>query len=255
LKEFGVEAIAVGLQKIVVSDAHRIQTSVAQRQLALFDTVVFVSPNAVDVFFDQAFIVPYAANLCWLCVGQATAQALRQQLPLANHGSIICGASNDADAVLVLLNSLRNEIYSTTSSQLANRSASKFLKILVVRGTSGRDDWILACQQAGDQVEVLSAYASIEQSPDRAVFERLTASQAVQKSGGDSPVVFVVASTQLAAQLFKWLSAESPELAQWALRQTSFAIHPRIVDRLESFGFVAPKLISPGVQGIVEGLK
>jgi uroporphyrinogen-III synthase len=255
LTALGIEAVAAGLQKIVVTDLHRAQTSAARQQLSWFDTVVFVSPNAVDVFFDQPLLGPLPSKLYWLCVGQATAQALRQQLPVSSQGSIICGTSNDADAVLVLLNSLRAQFRAEASAQATGTNDSNALKVLVVRGTSGREDWIQTCKEFGDQVAVLAAYTSSEQVPDLNVTQQLTARRKAQKQGSNSPVVFVVASTQLAGQLFQWLSSQSPELADWALSQTTLAIHPRIVDRLVSFGFVAPKLISPGVQGIVDGLK
>jgi uroporphyrinogen-III synthase len=255
LNQLGIDAVAIGLQKIVVSDTLRAQTLAFKAKLPAFDTIVFVSPNAVEVFFDSPLLGVVPANLQWLCVGQATAQALRQHLPDANHKSVVCGISNDADAVLLLLNSLRKEKLVKINLQSDKGATSDPLRVLVVRGSSGREDWIAACQQAGDSVEVLAAYASIEQSPSFAFTQQLKARQQVQNQALVTPVCFVVASTQLARQLHQWLAATSPELVQWAMQQSTLAIHPKIVEQLQSFGFVAPKLISPGVQGIVQGLK
>jgi uroporphyrinogen-III synthase len=255
LKQLGIDAVAIGLQKIVVSDTLRAETLAFKTKLPLFDTVVFVSPNAVEVFFDSPVAVSIPASIQWLCVGQATAQALRQHLPAANHKSIVCGISNDADSVLILLNALRKEKLVKTNSPNDKGVTSKALKVLVVRGSSGREDWIAACQQAGDAVEILPAYTSVEQLPSFAFTQQLRACQQSRDQAVVTPVCFVVASTQLARQLHQWLSATSPELVQWAMQQTTLAIHPKIVEQLESFGFVAPKLISPGVQGIVQGLK
>jgi uroporphyrinogen-III synthase len=255
LNQLGFNSVAIGLQKIVVSDSLRVQALAVKALLPTFDAIVFVSPNAVEVFFDSPSLGGVPANLQWLCVGQATAQALRQQLPVANHKSVVCGISNDADSVLLLLNSLRKEKLVKVNLQSDTNTISDPLKVLVVRGSSGREDWITACQQAGDSVEILPVYTSVEQSPSFAFTQQLKACQQAQNQGLAMPVYFVVASTQLARQLHQWLSATSPELVQWALQQTTLAIHPKIVEQLESFGFVAPKLISPGVQGIVQGLK
>ncbi len=263
LNQLGIDAVAIGLQKIVVSDTLRAQTLAVKAKLPSFDTIVFVSPNAVEVFFDSPLLGVVPANLQWLCVGQATAQAVRQHLPVANHKSVVCGISNDADSVLLLLNSLRKEKLVKINLQKIVKinlqsdkgATSDALRVLVVRGSSGREDWIAACQQAGDSVAILAAYTSVEQSPSFAFTQQLKARQQVQNQGLATPVCFVVASTQLARQLHQWLAATSPELVQWAMQQSTLAIHPKIVEQLESFGFVAPKLISPGVQGIVQGLK
>jgi uroporphyrinogen-III synthase len=252
LQNLGFEAFPLGLQKIVIDDDLRNQTTLAWQRIAQFDALVFVSPNAVDVFFDARQEHALTPNLRVLCVGPATAQALAQRLPSGSQQLIGCGTSNDADGVVLLLNNLRQESIVKTKSQGA---LFQPLKVLVVRGVSGRDDWIAACRTAGDLVEVLAAYRSIEQAPSTAALEQLFKEQAKHRQGDPSSVVFVVASTQLTGRLFDCLSAASPSLAQWALGQPSLAIHQKIVQRLQSFGFVAPKLISPGVQGIVEGLK
>jgi uroporphyrinogen-III synthase len=255
LKLCGVNAVAIGLQKIVVSHELRAQTDLVRKKIASFDLVIFVSPNAVDVFFETPLSGELPQNLRWICVGQATGQALCQHLAPPIHRSILIGNSNDADAVLVLLSNLRDEMRTKNNAQSIRLPAVSPLKILVVRGATGREDWIATCQEAGDQVQVLCAYASIEQSPTQTLTQQLLVCQQAQIAGAASPVVFVVASTQLAGQLVQWLSTISPSFLAWALQQTTLAIHPKIVERLLSFGFVAPKLISPGVQGIVQGLE
>ncbi len=243
LTQRGLVAHSLNLQKIVVSAACRADIEESKQSLDRFDAIVFVSPNAVEVFFEGAqFDLSFSAKpeLRWLAVGQATGISLKNALPCTWHASIQVGQSNDADGVQLLLDELRTK-------------RDRAMAVLVVRGNTGREDWIRYCINQGDKVEVLSAYASVEQVPDPSIVDQLLR----YKSLGDHspPIVWVIASTQLATQFYSWLEQLSPEVLLWAKQQQTMAIHPKIVDRLESFGFVAPKLIASGVQGIVQGLK
>jgi hypothetical protein len=100
---------------------------------------------------------------------------------------------------------------------------------------------------------VIALYEVEDLSVAKPVQDRL-----IEVFGRAGRLTWVVASTTLAERLHEWVTTTeqlSPGFASWAKQQKSLAIHPKIVSKLESNGFVAPKLIGAGVEGILGGLE
>lgn len=224
--------------------------------------VFFVSPSAVQHFFDQVFMpagepavepsfqpfvqppaerAPAATawpSTVWAAApGPGTAQALlaRGVTPSRVIQPPADAAQFDSEAVWPQIRSL----------PLAGR------RVLIVRGQGGREWLADRLASAGAKVECLTAYRrgppqlntaewhTLEQAwraPDRALW-LWTSGEAL----GHLPALI----DQLAKRL------DGPSAAQWLGQVQGLATHPRILEQARHLGFVRAQACEPSLEGIV----
>lgn len=199
-------------------------------RLQQFDIVVFVSPGAVHAFFEIAGDWP--VTLRCAAIGPATAEAL--QASPAGKAPVIRPDAAPYDAAALL--------------RMPPFDQPAGLRILVVRGEDGRDDWIERLAVAGADVALLAAYRSEAQPIDAAARETLR-----QWLGGSNAPVFAFSTGSAAEAVSGALAEES--FADAFARCTVFAIHPRIAARLRALGWQRVHTIAPGEDALAAAIE
>ncbi len=258
LAQQGVQSLALSFQATQSSAAQRQVVFEQWQRLDQFDDVVFVSPSAVDHFFEPKLttattVLPnWPSHLRALAIGpgswQSVADAFKKMgmdcvNPILENAFVDQNKEFDANTLAQwLIQDLPNRVKQTAAR-----------KILIVRGERGRDDWIDELNQSGFQTLVLSAYSIIELMPDAAsLINQLN--QLIEGVKGQ-PLVVVVASVNQAQRLIQWIEQAdntSPALAQQLRRAQYWAIHSKIAAALRPLGADAVQLIKPAVKGIVD---
>jgi len=196
----------------------------ARRPLAM---VMFVSPSAVQRFFDQQ-----PAGQAWPAGVLAAAPGLGTRQALLQAGvpeAALCsppadGGQFDSEALWAVLQP---------------RCAWSGSSALVVRGESGRDWLAEALRQQGAQVHFVEAYRRTVPVPDGAAQAALAAALA-------SP------------QAFCWLFSSSeavghlPALAPGAdwTQARALATHPRIADAARQLGLAQVQTVAPTPEAV-----
>ena len=265
-----IQAHALSFQMIAQTPSQTQACQMHYAGAAQWDHLVFVSPNAVDAFFQPnvAFIrgessaetsAPNSARTLatrvnpfsdgqLLVTGPGTLAALEHWLgPLTdalaqNRSRQIDSPAFDADGLMAQINEL------IIAREKSNKRASpnQPLNILVVKGEVGRVDWIAAIRAKGVIVEELQAYCAVDCEPDVDTVSELARHHQMGKSA-----IIVMSSVANVQRLVAWaqLPAQSG-FRQWLEGQFFCGIHPRIVAQLREQSFVNVKEIMPGLDGL-----
>ena len=272
-----IEGHALSFQQVVQSD-NQAQACRDQRgRIDLYDHVIFVSPNAVDAFF-QANVhvktvdhtaVNHAASQHaaaqhagasiagefnasqWLAVGPGSQAAIEHWLGRPLMATKIQTTAYPADSIAQafdadgLLEQI-DDLLAARAKQQSQHRQQPPLKVLVVKGAIGRTDWIAALQAKGVIVDELQAYSLIDCAPSPSV---VTALAQHRQAGGH--VAIVLTSVANVQRLTGWAqSLEPADCLYWLQNQLVCGIHPRIVARLRAASFVHTKEIMPGLDGL-----
>jgi uroporphyrinogen-III synthase len=201
---------------------------------AAFDWLAFVSPGAVD-----AALPALVAAQSWLphrgiaLIGPGTEAALRA------HGLAPTPACPwvrpaappfDADALL------REPAFDAGPDD----------SLLVVRGETGRDDWLEALRARGVRVEIAAVLRSVPIEPTPAAVGQ---ADRWLREAGETPVAFVFTTVDAIDRLDAVLSRELRDTAR------ACAVHPRQVARLYAQGWRQPELLEPGEAGLLAGIE
>jgi len=201
--------------------------------LFAFDWVVFVSPGAVDAAW-AALPDPWPPGTAVATVGPGTEAALlaRGFDPAALFEPLVRPRQPPFDAAALL--------------QETPFVAPAGLRILVVRGEVGRDDWIEALRQAGAAVEVVAVHRShalpLAETDIRQAADWLA--EAARR-----PVVFVFTAQDAIDRLDQALPSGGRDRAR------ALAVHPRQVAALRKCGWSRATEMRPGESGLVAGIE
>ena len=239
----------LSFQRIVQSNEQAHDCLDQARNIRQFDHVVFVSPNAIDAFF-QADLgsrapqghVSFTVGQV-IVVGPGSLAALNFWLNKGSLRPVVGQVSEqvrtfDADGVLGQLRTL--------AALHAAQRPGVLIKVLVVKGAAGRTDWIEQARQGGLMVQELQAYTALDCDPGYA-----SSSALIHCKQQDLLPSLVITSTANVARLVAWAQAQPvPNLLPWLQRQTTLAIHPRIAAQLTAMSFASVKEIPPGFEAL-----
>ena len=243
-----IQASSLSFQQIVQTQVQAADCQDHAQRIDQFDYIVFISPNSIDAFFqvNQDLIGPGSV---WfleperlVVVGPGSQAALDHwlgtTLPACEAPAPKLVRTQDADGVLDQLIS-KAAVRSAHGTGLAT-------KVLVVKGTAGRVDWIQQARHAGLIIQELQAYCAQDCWPDDAATDALIHC----KHQNLSPLLLLT-STSNVARLILWAQSKSQaKLLPWLQQQTVLAIHPRIAAQLRAQSFADVKEISPGFDAL-----
>jgi uroporphyrinogen-III synthase len=132
--------------------------------------------------------------------------------------------------------------------RLAPFDQPRGLRVLVVRGETGRDDWIDDLRRAGAHVEIFALYRREAIEPADEVGQRVA-----HWLTEPMPVYCVVTQSETAERLRQ--RQQIADLGRAARRDVMLAIHPRIVQALEQAGFTQVRLVPPGQAALLAALE
>lgn len=230
LREHGHRVLELPARRLVPQEA---AAGWAQDLATRRDWVVFVSPGAVEMAL-SSLESPWPAEVGIAVVGPGSALALTRH-PRIHPGVRIARPAEapfDADALL----------------RTPPFDAPEGLRILVIRGESGRDDWLEALRRRGAQVEVCALY----RSEPAGIEPRSRATLALWARERDS-VVFVFTAVEAAAHVEALLGG--PGDLAWARAQPALAQHPRIARALADLGWAHVVPVEPGDAGLLAGIE
>ena len=179
-------------------------------QLAQFDLIIFVSPNAVKYTWMRLDSLPPGVKVA--AIGQVTAAAIKAN---GQDLDFVPVDSFDSEALLALdgLQELQGQ------------------KVLIVRGQSGREHLAEGLRERGAEVE----YAE--------VYHRLKTKQALTNEQADVGAI-VVSSTEAIKHL---AACAQRDQQSWVFGKTIVVIHPRIAMHARELGFtLSPVVVEPG---------
>lgn len=197
------------------------------------DWVVFSSPGAVESS-GPALPRPWPRHVGIATVGSGTEQALlasgfdpsqlREPIVRPQHAPYDAG----------------------TLMRVAPFVAPQGLRVLVLRGESGRDDWISSLRERGARVECLAVHRShaIPIPPDALQLA------SCWLNGATRDRVFFVFTTMDAITS---LNQQLPTVGRKSAR--ALAVHPKLVMALHKSGWVQASLLEPGEAGLLAGLE
>ncbi len=243
LGQAGLLAYSLPFQTIHTTVEQATSARQCLRTLVNFDCVVFTSPNAVEA------VAPFVQELPELigqlslptmyAVGAGTAAALAQHFPYFVVKTPDDGA--DADAV-------EQAILRATTPDQRNH-----LKLAVVRGQVGREDWLDRLGQHGVSVTIFAVYEATDGAPSSEALARFRTALE-QLATYHQPMSVVMSSVHNVALFFAW--AHESALAPALLHKVHwFAIHPKIKKELDQRGYSHTRLIAPGNQSLLDALK
>lgn len=232
LRALGHEPLAFPLSRIVEFTDDRGVTDLAAR-LAGFDWVVFVSPAAIGAAARIAG-AHWPASIGVAVIGPGSLQAIEDSgLPVQRDRVLVPGRPPfDANA-LISEGPLR---------------APRGLRILVLRGESGSEEWIAQLRARGAIVETCALYRREQIEPTPGSLARLR--ELLEE--GPAPV-FVFTQADAAVRLDAVL--ERAGLAASAHAATALAIHARIVAALQRSGWSDVRAIAPGERALAAALE
>jgi uroporphyrinogen-III synthase len=220
LRERGHEALALPLSRIV-------------EHLARFDWIVPVSPAAVAALARVPGL-RWPAALRVAVVGPGSLQAIADcALPIGRDRVLAPAAAPfDADALI----------------GLPPLDAPRGLRILVLRGESGSEDWIARLRAGGATVQTCALYRREPVEPSGEALAALRAMLAQVPAP-----VFVFTQVDGVARLERCLAQAG--LAAQAHAAAAFAVHARIAGALARSGWRRVRVIEPGEPALVAALE
>ncbi|UCE31538.1 MAG: uroporphyrinogen-III synthase [Burkholderiales bacterium] len=234
LCESGYECLRLGLIRLDPA-AHRASARAAAARIPSYDLVIFVSPTAI-AFFADAWSGPWPRSTAIAVVGTGSEAALRQ-------------AGIDAEGLQLLMPAERADVDALLELPAMAHVADR--RVLVVRGSVGREDWIGRLRARGAEVDTLIAFDRLECDPVAEVAARLRAAHDAGRT-----VVFVVTTTRTAERLDRWIAdGERAVLAPWLRSQPALVIHPRIAECLRALGWRDVSTIAPGTGALLSALE
>lgn len=204
-----------------------------EARIAAFDWVVAVSPAAVEelaVALSRRW--PAGPGLALIGPGSvATLGRLGWEVP---PDRVLAPSGPPFDAAALL--------------RTAPLSRASGLRVLVVRGDTGREDWIEALRRDGALVDVLALYERESVVPDSDSRRQL----GLWRS---SPTPVFCVFTQAASAAALCALPEAAGLIGAQGQGIALAIHGRIAEAARAVGFPHVRLIEPGKEAILAALE
>lgn len=234
LKNSGFEVGVLGLQVLEQQSSH---VEVAKKLLDSWTShsaICFTSPNAVQCLarvakqFNKPMTPLSLAGPRVFAVGSGTAQTLTELFP--ELSALVSAAAGDAESLLPML--------------LQNLKWGE--RIAIIRGETGRSDWIEALERQGLHTVVFALYRINEPEfvslPTHQIIDWISGPQTT----GREPV-WIIASTGLAGRFSRLMSQLSNSHLDRVRAQLCLGIHPKIVDRMHTLGFRNVVQIGPNL--------
>jgi uroporphyrinogen-III synthase len=197
------------------------------------DWVIAVSPASVGFLFDSLEDRwPGRAGLA--LVGPGSLAAVRSRPLRRPPPVLVCPEAPPWDAAALMAQAPFHE--------------PAGLRCVVVRGDSGRDQWIASLRSAGAEVEVLPIYLRQPITPPASSVDTLLRWLAEPQA---LSWVFTQASTVGQCQS---LVGEAL-LAQRIDSDRALVIHPRIAEAARSVGFEHVNMLDPGLESLLAALE
>jgi uroporphyrinogen-III synthase len=201
------------------------------------DWLIFVSPGAVEAALPVLLAQPggWQPRAGLAMIGPGTATALRDRgldpEALALRWCLPESPPFDAGALI--------------AQPPFDRPAG--LRMMVLRGERGRDDWIDTLRARGAQLSVVAVHQATALSLPRADLSR-AADWLVRPADGP-PAVFVFTARDAIEQLAEALPEAGRALA------LALTVHPRLAEALRQRGWARVRLIEPGEAGLLAALE
>lgn len=226
--------------------------SKALAQLADYDLVVLVSPNAIACALD-GYVHAWPAQTALAVLGPGSVQALAERGITGDHTTIyspqsayLVGQSAEADAVRYDSETLWQVLQRTYGADWSDK------KVLLLRGSEGREWLADTLRAAGAVVDAVPCYQRRCPTLSAAQLAQLSAYQQAQ------PVLWLLTSSEGARNLCEMVQAQAaqyPDLYTWMLRQTALVPHPRIAEQARALGFIDIRLSGSGDDNILSALR
>lgn len=230
LRAFGHETLECPVRRLVGIDPARAPDLATLRRQ---DWVVFVSPGAVE-FGLKCLHQAWPDEVGIAVVGPGTASSLADCHRIGPGVRIVRPARAPYDAAALIE---RPEFRDPVG-----------LRVLVLRGETGRDDWIDRLRALGAQVEIRAVHRAESLPVNLATLAHLAVWRA-----SEVPAVFVFTSVDAVTTVDAALDATGD--LDWAQGQRALAQHPRIVAALRAAGWCRAELIEPGESGLVRAIE
>lgn len=229
----GFTAVAFPMLEIVALE-DRAEIEKVWRNLQRFSLVVFVSPNAVDAFFDKQSRV-WPQDTVASAVGFSGAKAIRQYLNGQSVEILAPGPSDrmDSEALLALIDVAR----------------FKGRKVLLVRGQSGRELLPEQLTARGMELETLVAYRRLPPVFDAERAKLLVSLLSEQND-------WIITSSESLRFLISFAERLGEDRAFVAKLQSQrlFVPHVRIAETAKQLGFSRIELTGSGDQNLMIAL-
>lgn len=201
--------------------------------LELEQWAVLVSPGAVDTALDLlGGRWPESVGIGVIGPGSALALAAHGIAPPRYRIVQPSQPPYDADALL----------------RLAPFREPAGLRLVVLRGERGRTDWIERLREQGARVSALSLYRSVAIEAAAGELDALERWRREQAAG-----VFVFTSADGIDGAEAALAARG--CLDWARGRPAFAVHPKLVRRLQASGWSDPRDLAPGEPALVAAIE
>lgn len=230
LRALGHRPLALPLSRIV--ERHDDAVRAAMSDLSRYDWIVLVSPAAVAAAARLHGVHwPDAGGVA--VVGPGSAQAIVEHGLPVDPARVLCppGPRYDAEALLAT----------------APLRAPRGLRVLVLRGEGGSEDWIARLRAGGADVRTCGLYRREPVEPPAEALEALVA----LLRHAPAPV-FVLTQVEAVGRLDALLTRCG--LSAPARRAPVLAIHPRIEAALRCAGWTDVRLIEPGESALASAL-
>ncbi|WMW79528.1 uroporphyrinogen-III synthase [Undibacterium cyanobacteriorum] len=192
----------------------------ALRRIDELSLVIFVSPNAIDAWFERLAYLGITRPLHLGLAGMGAAS----RIALIEHGV-------DPQITPLIFPRNPNKTDSETLLDELDLAPLAGREVLIVRGDSGRDFLADRLRAAGVQVNQAAAYQRIAPPFDAAMQGRL-------QTAIDADSAWVVTSSELLPRLLEWCRRLGGEaLVAKMQQQLLFVPHIRIFEKAKELGF------------------
>ncbi|MFZ6688456.1 uroporphyrinogen-III synthase [Undibacterium sp. SXout11W] len=239
-RDFAVKVNQIGRESVLfpLIDIHRLpdQTTIREKvqELERFALVVFVSPNAIDAFFQHVDTWPAVVPIAVMGAGS--------RLALVRHGVTDQNAN-----VISPVNLLKTD--SETLMEVLDTTVLKGKKVLIVRGTDGRDFLSDALRSVGADVVLLSAY--LRCAPE---FDEQKKTELIHFLEGQHQ--WVITSSEALRTLMSWCAQLGvDDFVAKMQHQTIIVPHARIAEVAQNLGFHFITLTASGDENVLVALQ
>ncbi|TAK90885.1 MAG: fused uroporphyrinogen-III synthase HemD/membrane protein HemX [Burkholderiaceae bacterium] len=218
----------------------------ALANLAQYQLVVFVSPNAIAQVLAH-WQGPWPAATAIGVMGPGSRAALQGRGLTDAHCTIISPQhvdETDAENLRFDSESLLKQLNRPDALPVPLAQA----RVLVLRGTQGRDLIVEQLHAQGAQVDVVACYQR-----RAAVFTAAQQAQWHALAQRDRPLILIATSSEGLRNMCAAVDALLGQTGRaWLRRQTIVAPHPRIAEQAKQLGFANIRLSGAGDDSIVE---
>lgn len=185
----------------------------AAAALHAWDWVIPVSPTAAQILLRARGGAPWPPGVQAATVGAGTASVLRESVPASCLLQPPGDLPPDADTLLAM----------------PAFAAPHGIRVLLVRGTTGRETLAATLRARGARVDELAAYERVDTPWLAQALARLDDAARCGR-----PALFVFTSVDAVHRLGGALSVDA---AAWAKAQPALAVHPRMTQALREQGW------------------